>query len=258
MSYIDLIKDFWQQHGNKAMKPNDIALYLYLAEVCNGKSWQTPFSLSNKHLVLALEISEKTLIDSRNRLIDRGLITFAAGVRNVQPPEYSLTFVARNLKLFNCKKSSRMAEERKMNGRRTAEERQHYIKTIDYRLLERETARACVCAREGDSLEKIYDEYFSEERRRTIEGYCATFGTDEETVRRLGREIVAEWRNSEYEPGDRQDAFRYMTHLLRIKLKEARNNEKIQSAKQGRGFAGPCDGAIRGKVAPGYGLEEPD
>lgn len=116
MTYIELINHFWQLHENKGMKPNDALLYFFLLKECNRKSWQNPFPLSNKSVVIALEISEKSVIDSRRRLIERNLIKVKKGDRNCGAPEYFIVGVEEN---FNLPTESRMVDERSMNGRRT-------------------------------------------------------------------------------------------------------------------------------------------
>lgn len=116
MSYIDIINRFWQVFEDTALKPNDTLLYLYLVKVCNSKSWQNPFSISNKKLVTVLEISEKSIIDSRARLVERNLIKFKKGDRNCSSPKYFIEGV--DTENFNCNLESRMADERQMNGRR--------------------------------------------------------------------------------------------------------------------------------------------
>lgn len=117
MTYIELINHFWQLFENKGMKPNDALLYFYLLKECNRKSWQNPFSLSNKSVVIALEISEKSIIDSRRRLIERNLIKVKRGDRNCSAPEYFIIGV--DDENFNLPTESRTVDEMSMNGRRT-------------------------------------------------------------------------------------------------------------------------------------------
>ena len=118
MTYLELINNFWQEFGNKGMQPNDVLLYFYLLDHCNRISWQNPFSLTNKNLMLMLEFSEKTLIGARSRLKERGLIDFEKGDRNCKSPVYLIIGV--EVTNFNCKISSRKADERQKKGRRKA------------------------------------------------------------------------------------------------------------------------------------------
>ena len=135
MTYIELINNFWQEFGNKGMQPNDVLLYFYLLDHCNRISWQNPFSLTNKNLMMMLELSEKSIIGARNRLKERGLICIEKGDRNCKAPVYFI--VGLQYTNFNCKISSRTADEWQMNGRRKAAYNKDY-KTID---LKKETSK---------------------------------------------------------------------------------------------------------------------
>lgn len=131
MTYIELINNFWQEFGNKGMQPNDVLLYFYLLDHCNRISWQNPFSLTNKNLIMMLELSEKSIIGARNRLKERGLICIEKGDRNCKAPVYFI--VGLQYTNFNCKISSRTADEWQMNGRRKA------AYNIDYKTKDKET-----------------------------------------------------------------------------------------------------------------------
>lgn len=135
MTYIELINSFWQEFGNKGMQPNDVLLYFYLLDHCNRISWQNPFSLTNKNLMMMLDLSEKSVIGARNRLKERGLICIEKGDRNCKAPVYFI--VGLEYTNFNCKISSRTADEWQMNGRRKAAYNKDY-KTKD---LKKETSK---------------------------------------------------------------------------------------------------------------------
>ena len=70
--------------------PNEVFLYFYLLNECNIRGWQNPFEHPNKTIVLATGISEKTVIEVRNRLQQKGLITFESGKKNAKSPVYYL------------------------------------------------------------------------------------------------------------------------------------------------------------------------
>lgn len=69
---------------------NEVFLYFYLLNECNIRGWQNPFEHPNKTIVLATGISEKTVIEVRNRLQQKGLITFESGKKNAKSPVYYL------------------------------------------------------------------------------------------------------------------------------------------------------------------------
>ena len=77
--------------------PNEVFLYFYLLNECNIRGWQNPFEHPNKTIVLATGISEKTVIEVRNRLQQKGLITFESGKKNAKSPVYYLLDVSKKV-----------------------------------------------------------------------------------------------------------------------------------------------------------------
>lgn len=90
MTYIDYINQFWKMNRSVEFSPNEVFLYFYLLNECNIRGWQNPFEHPNKTIVLATGISEKTVIEVRNRLQQKGLITFESGKKNAKSPVYYL------------------------------------------------------------------------------------------------------------------------------------------------------------------------
>ena len=76
---------------------NEVFLYFYLLNECNIRGWQNPFEHPNKTIVLATGISEKTVIEVRNRLQQKGLITFESGKKNAKSPVYYLNDLSKPL-----------------------------------------------------------------------------------------------------------------------------------------------------------------
>ena len=88
MNYIELINRFWSEVEMKDYKSQEANLYFFLLHYCNRIGWVNPFSLHNKRAVLSTGLSEKTLIECRCRLSERGLIDFRPGKRKAAPPVY--------------------------------------------------------------------------------------------------------------------------------------------------------------------------
>lgn len=105
MNYIELINHFWRTHRLHEFSPNEAFLYFALLNECNLRSWQNPFSCTNKSLCATTGLCEKTIISIRGKLKERGLIDFNPGERNRTPPSYTL---------FYCNSESRM-ESRKVS-----------------------------------------------------------------------------------------------------------------------------------------------
>ena len=97
MTYIDYINQFWKMNRSVEFSPNEVFLYFYLLNECNIRGWQNPFEHPNKTIVLATGISEKTVIEVRNRLQQKGLITFESGKKNAKSPVYYLLDVSKKV-----------------------------------------------------------------------------------------------------------------------------------------------------------------
>ncbi|MCC8146552.1 MAG: hypothetical protein LIO93_08985 [Bacteroidales bacterium] len=92
MNYIELINQFWQTRRIVSFSSKEADLYFVLLHECNIRNWQNPFECSNRSIVAAIGISEKTLIDVRNRLKQKGLIDFKSGKRKEHSPVYTLLY----------------------------------------------------------------------------------------------------------------------------------------------------------------------
>ena len=87
--------------------PNEVFLYFYLLNECNIRGWQNPFEHPNKTIVLATGISEKTVIEVRNRLQQKGLITFESGKKNAKSPVYYLLDESKTVNINNKTKDNK-------------------------------------------------------------------------------------------------------------------------------------------------------
>lgn len=97
MTYIEYINQFWKMNRSVEFSSNEVFLYFYLLNECNIRGWQNPFEHPNKTIVLATGISEKTVIEVRNRLQQKGLITFESGKKNAKSPVYYLRDVSKKV-----------------------------------------------------------------------------------------------------------------------------------------------------------------
>ena len=225
MTYIELINDFWQEFEDEAMKPNDALLYLYLLKVCNSKGWENPFELSNKRIRLCLEMPDKAIIESRERLVERGLIEVTKGERNRIAPTYKLLrfyFPSESKKgrTRASKKESKNAPTTQQNGSKTGNiiidkdiDKEYYV--VD------EMTR-----------EEFFNDFFSETRSPTIDALCMNNYTDEATLRRLTKEVLDDWQGtSEPKHRDLHDAQKHLLNQIRIKLGYERREQKQQASR---------------------------
>lgn len=90
MNYIELINQFWQLRRSVRITSLQADVYFCLLHECNVRGWQNPFEMSNKLLCLTVGIAEPSLVGTRKRLQQLGLIDFAGGKRNIQAPVYRI------------------------------------------------------------------------------------------------------------------------------------------------------------------------
>lgn len=219
MTYIELINDFWQEFEDEALKPNDALLYLYLLKVCNSKAWQNPFELSNKRIRLCLEMTDKSIIESRERLAERGLVKVVKGDRNRVSPKYKLLhfcFPSKSKK--RSKKESKNATTAQQNGSKKG----NLIidKDIDYLVVDELTR------------EEFFNDFFSETRKSTIDALCRNNHTDETTLRRVAKEVLDDWQGtSEPKHRDLHEAQKHLLNQIRVKLGIERREQKPQPSR---------------------------
>ena len=76
MNYIELINNFWSVRRIRPMTSYEADFYFYLLKECNSRNWTNPFELPSRNVELELGISRKTICDLRNKLQQKGLISF--------------------------------------------------------------------------------------------------------------------------------------------------------------------------------------
>lgn len=76
MNYIELINRFWASCEELGFRTTEIALYFYLLDTNNRRSWKQTFKIDNKVVESAIGISYGTLKTVRNKLKQAGFIDF--------------------------------------------------------------------------------------------------------------------------------------------------------------------------------------
>ena len=87
--FIELINRFWDINIECSLEISDIALFFALHHFCNQVGWKKTFACSNRQIKNIIQISDKTLISARKRLIEAELITFKPGTSKRQKSLYS-------------------------------------------------------------------------------------------------------------------------------------------------------------------------
>ncbi|GEM_PF-1896380 len=91
MICFDLVKKMRNVREWYNLTITEQALYYELVFMCNEKGWVDCFPCSNKRLALILNISERSLIRLRRRLVECGLVSFRSVKGKLVVVTYSLT-----------------------------------------------------------------------------------------------------------------------------------------------------------------------
>ena len=119
MNYLDLINRFWAMNRIESFSASEVYVYFFLLNEFNTRSWQNPIDIPNKLITVSIGISEKALIDIRNRLQQKGLITFESGNKKAKSPSYYLPEVSKKVSNEVSKKvSKRVSNEVSKNSSR--------------------------------------------------------------------------------------------------------------------------------------------
>lgn len=92
MTYLDLINRFWARNRIDPLKPNDICLYFFILDEYNKREWPNAIELPNGRIIFETGLSERALVDARNRLQQKGFISFESGNRRSKSPVYCLQY----------------------------------------------------------------------------------------------------------------------------------------------------------------------
>lgn len=90
MTYLDIINKFWREYHTPEMKNADIVFYFHLLNVCNSQHWINPIEIHTSEIVAGLGISKMELTRIRERLEERGLITYRPAKNQKSPSIYYL------------------------------------------------------------------------------------------------------------------------------------------------------------------------
>ena len=94
MNYIELINNFWSVRRIRPMTSYEADFYFYLLKECNSRNWTNPFELPSRNVELELGISRKTICDLRNKLQQKGLISFREGQKRASGAFYFILYVS--------------------------------------------------------------------------------------------------------------------------------------------------------------------
>ncbi len=128
---FELFNRFWRDVEMSDYKSQEANLYFYLVHYCNKNGWVNPFSIPNKRIVLSTGLSEKTVIDCRCRLQQRGLIDFRGGKRKAASPMYCFPVSGDNGFYFPWESKTESKNDSKTGSKNGSKTGSYINKTIN-------------------------------------------------------------------------------------------------------------------------------
>ena len=90
MNIYELLNRFWVENEYDTFSKSDICLYFFLLDKANQARWQMPFKYKTELISAQLGISRNNILKARDRLSERGLITYQKGTGNNIPASYCI------------------------------------------------------------------------------------------------------------------------------------------------------------------------
>lgn len=85
-----LMQSFWRENEYEPFSTAAIALYFFLVNRANNRRWKMPFMCQTSSICISINVTRQTVINARESLCERNLITYTKGVGKGAHPMYSL------------------------------------------------------------------------------------------------------------------------------------------------------------------------
>lgn len=85
-----LINSFWRENEYEPFSTAEIALYFFLIDRANTRRWQMPFKCPTSIISTAIQVTRQTVVNARESLRERNIITYSKGTGKGSHPMYSL------------------------------------------------------------------------------------------------------------------------------------------------------------------------
>ncbi len=104
VNLFELMHSFWKENDYEPFPASATALFFFLLDRANSRHWKMPIRCPTSLISHALMVSEQTVLNSRNVLYKRGLITYTKGHGNKVAPNYSIITDLKNwaVRLGDC------------------------------------------------------------------------------------------------------------------------------------------------------------
>ncbi len=85
-----LMQRFWRENEYEPFSTAEIAMYFFLIDRANRRRWQMPFKCPTSAVSAAIKVTRQTVVNARESLRERNLITYSKGTGKGSYPMYSL------------------------------------------------------------------------------------------------------------------------------------------------------------------------
>ena len=90
VNIYELMQRFWRENEYEPFSTAEIALYFFLIDRANSRRWQMPFKCPTSVISSAIQVTRQTVVNARESLRIRNLITYSKGTGKGSHPMYSL------------------------------------------------------------------------------------------------------------------------------------------------------------------------
>lgn len=90
VNIYEIMQRFWRENEYEPFSTAEIALYFFLIDRANSRRWQMPFKCPTSVISAAIQVTRQTVVNARESLRARNLITYTKGTGKGAHPMYSL------------------------------------------------------------------------------------------------------------------------------------------------------------------------
>ena len=90
VNIYEIMQRFWRENEYEPFSTAEIALYFFLINRANSRRWQMPFKYPTSVISIAIQVTRQTVVNARESLRARNLITYTKGTGKGSHPMYSL------------------------------------------------------------------------------------------------------------------------------------------------------------------------
>ncbi len=85
-----LMQRFWRENEYDPFSTAEIAMYFFLIDRANRRRWEMPFKCPTSAVSAAIKVTRQSVVNARESLRERNLITYSKGTSKGSYPMYSL------------------------------------------------------------------------------------------------------------------------------------------------------------------------